>query len=72
MEQLHKKFTDHQVKELICRYLAGEIKVKDAAEVRLGQGKNRSKESYRQLRQTSENGCQFHQGCPVPCPCSVR
>ena len=25
MAQLHKKFTDHQVKELICRYLAKEI-----------------------------------------------
>ena len=25
MVQLHKKFTDSQVKELICRYLAGEI-----------------------------------------------
>ncbi|MHB8278410.1 MAG: hypothetical protein ACYDIA_12260 [Candidatus Humimicrobiaceae bacterium] len=25
MPQLHKKFEDHQIKELICRYLAKEI-----------------------------------------------
>ena len=25
MAQLHKKFEDHQIKELICRYLAKEI-----------------------------------------------
>jgi len=25
MEQLHKKFEDYQVKELICRYLTKEI-----------------------------------------------
>jgi len=26
MAQLHKNFTDHQVKGLVCRYLAKEIK----------------------------------------------
>ena len=25
MAQLHKKFSDSQVKELVCRYLTGEI-----------------------------------------------
>jgi len=29
MGQLHKKFEDYQVKELICRYLAKEIERTD-------------------------------------------
>ena len=40
MAQLHKNFTDHQVKELICRYLAGEIERSYIQEI-LGIGKTR-------------------------------
>ena len=40
MEQLHKKFQDHQVKELICRYLGKEIERSYIQEI-LGIGKTR-------------------------------
>jgi len=40
MAQLHKNFTDHQVKELICRYLAKEIERSYIQEI-LGIGKTR-------------------------------
>jgi len=40
MEQLHKKFQDHQVKELICRYLSKEIGRSYIQEI-LGIGKTR-------------------------------
>jgi len=40
MEQLHKKFQDHQVKELICCYLGKEIERSYIQEI-LGIGKTR-------------------------------
>lgn len=40
MEQLHKKFSDNQIKELIGRYLEGKIKRADIQKV-LGIGKTR-------------------------------
>ncbi len=40
MKQLHKKFQDHQVKELICRYLGKEIERSYIQEI-LGIGKTR-------------------------------
>ena len=40
MAQLHKKFEDHQIKELICRYLTKEIERNYIQEI-LGIGKTR-------------------------------
>lgn len=40
MVQLHKRFTDSQVKELVSRYLEKEIKRKFVQEI-LGSGKTR-------------------------------
>src|SRR6056297_664582 len=53
MAQLHKKFTDEQVKELLNKYLNGEVERKYLQEI-MGVGKSRFFALVREYRDNSE------------------
>jgi len=54
MVQLHKRFTDKEVKELLRRYLAGEIKRKHIEKI-LGIGKRRFFQLVKKYREHEDN-----------------
>ena len=56
MAQLHKKFTDSQVKELVSRYLNKEIKRKFVQEI-LGIGKTRFFELVKNYSENFKKYC---------------
>ena len=54
MAQLHKKFSDSQVKELVCRYLTGEIERNYIQEI-LGIKRRRFCQLVKEYRENPDN-----------------